>query len=247
MKAWTAAILAGTMALSGCAILPEEIVTPGGAAPDASTAGQISHDAAARQFAEVVDTVEPVAEQVCRNLRKDAYCDFRIAIDTRRRQPANAFQTLDKDGNPVLIFTIALIDDMRNPNELAFVMSHEASHHILDHLAKQQEYAEAQARVYEQAATQAGASRTGIRRASELGAALGAHSYAKQFELDADYLGAQIARAAGYDPLIGALYFDRLPDPSQEFLGTHPPNADRMAAVKAALGLGACPKGLTLC
>ena len=192
-------------------------------------------DRAARQFAEVVETVEPVAERMCRARREDDRCAFRIAIDSRRRMPANAFQTLDTDGQPVLIFTLALIADMQNPDELAFVMSHEASHHILDHLKRQRDYAAQGAQVYADAALRAGASKAAVRRASEMGAAYGARSYSRQFELDADYLGTQIAREAGYDPLRGALYFDRLPDPGEKFLGSHPPNAERMATVRRAL------------
>ena len=39
------------------------------------------------------------------------------------------------------------------------------------------------------------------------------------------------AHEAGYDPRIGALYFARIPDPGDRFLGTHPPNADRQRVV----------------
>lgn len=69
--------------------------------------------------------------------------------------------------------------------------------------------------------------------ARELGAAVGARAYSKEFELEADALGARIAALAGYDPVKGAAYFQRIPDPGNEFLGTHPPNAARIAVVKA--------------
>ncbi|MGI3165241.1 M48 family metallopeptidase [Pseudooceanicola sp. 200-1SW] len=220
--------------LAACA-LPPMPGPEGAGTPGQDIPSRLDADRAARQFAEVVATVEPVAEGICRARRDDDRCAFRIAIDSRRRMPANAFQTLDADGQPVLIFTLALIADMRNPDELAFVMSHEASHHILDHLTRQRDYAAQGAQVYAEAAMRSGASRRAVRRASELGAAYGARSYSRQFELEADYLGAQIARAAGFDPLRGALYFDRLPDPGDDFLGSHPPNAERMATVRRAL------------
>lgn len=44
---------------------------------------------------------------------------------------------------------------------------------------------------------------------------------------------------AGYDPLRGAAFFVRIPDPGDQFLGTHPRNAQRIETVRrtaAALG-----------
>ena len=42
--------------------------------------------------------------------------------------------------------------------------------------------------------------------------------------------------AAGYDPVRGAAYFTRIPDPGNKFLGTHPPNASRIETVRQAVG-----------
>ncbi|MDZ4136092.1 MAG: M48 family metalloprotease, partial [Paracoccaceae bacterium] len=64
---------------------------------------------------------------------------------------------------------------------------------------------------------------------------VGARRYSKGFELEADALGAEIALRAGLDPVRGAQFFARIPDPGDAFLGTHPPNADRMATVRAAV------------
>lgn len=224
------------LTLAGCALPPapsDPAMPPDSSGVEASA--RLSADAAARQFALVVKTVEPVAEEVCREKRQDDRCNFRIAIDPRPRRPANAFQTLDDNGQPVLIFTLALIADMQNPDELAFVMSHEASHHILRHLSKQAAYANETAQAYAEAAEKAGASKAQVRRAAEKGADVGARSHANEFELQADSLGALIARAAGYDALRGAQYFNRLPDPEKEFLGSHPPNAARMENVRRTL------------
>lgn len=52
--------------------------------------------------------------------------------------------------------------------------------------------------------------------------------------LEADGLGTEIAIRAGYDPVHGAEFFTRLPDPGDTFLGSHPPNAQRIAAVRRA-------------
>jgi predicted Zn-dependent protease len=68
-----------------------------------------------------------------------------------------------------------------------------------------------------------------------LGASVGSRQYSKEYELEADALGAEIAFAAGYDPLRGAAYFDRIPDPGDRFLGTHPANARRKEVVRAVV------------
>ena len=74
-----------------------------------------------------------------------------------------------------------------------------------------------------------------INQAQRLGAAVGARRYSQDFELEADRLGTEIAFDAGFDPERGALFFDRLPDPGNTFLGSHPPNAAREQAVEETL------------
>ena len=92
---------------------------------------------AARTFVEVVDRVVPVAEAICRERTRNVPCAFQIAIDDRPGQAPNAFQTVDDQGNPVIAFNLALLMDVRNADELAFVMGHETAHHIAGHLDRQ--------------------------------------------------------------------------------------------------------------
>ena len=195
----------------------------------------------ARNFITVVNAVEPVAEAQCVARNPGVNCDFQIVVDDRPGQPPNAFQTLDEAGRPIIAFTLALIGDVRNPDELAFVMSHEAAHHILGHLARQRQNATLGAQVFGSlAGTISGGNAEQVRAAQELGAAVGARSYSKDFELEADAVGTEIVAAAGFNPLRGAEFFFRIPDPGSRFLGTHPPNADRVAIVRetaARLGI----------
>ena len=121
---------------------------------------------------------------------------------------------------------------MRNADELAFVMGHEASHHIAGHLARQRQHATAGAVLLGGLAALTGASSGAIQTATDLGAAVGARSYSKEFELEADALGTVITKRAGYDPVRGAEFFTQIPDPGDQFLGTHPPNAQRMETVR---------------
>lgn len=187
---------------------------------------------AAKQFVEVVKTVEPVAESECKRRAPTANCDFKIVVDDRPNQPPNAFQTLDKSGRPIIAFNLGLIAAARNADELAFVMGHEAAHHIAGHIARQKQAAAAGAVIFAGLAALTGADAGGVRSAQELGAAVGARSYSKDFELEADALGTVITKRAGYNPLRGAEFFTRIPDPGNKFLGTHPPNSKRLETVR---------------
>lgn len=186
----------------------------------------------------MVERVEPVAEAECRALTKGVPCDFTIVVDDRLGEPANAFQTVDRSGRPVIGFTLALIYDAQNQDELAFILGHEAAHHISGHLALTQVSSEVGARIAGALAQARGGSPEAVQVALALGAEIGARAFSKEFELEADALGTRIAAHAGFDPVRGAAYFTRIPDPGNEFLGTHPPNSARIAVVqKVAAGL----------
>jgi Zn-dependent protease with chaperone function len=186
---------------------------------------------AAKNFVAVIARMEPLIESECRARARGRNCDFRIVVDDRRGQPPNAYQTLDPSGRPVIAFTVPLIADARNVDELAFIMGHEAAHHILDHIGRQQDSAMLGAILTGGIAAATGADAEAVRSAQDLGAVVGARRYSKGFELEADELGTIIAFRAGYDPVRGAAFFARIPDPGNRFLGTHPPNAERMRLV----------------
>jgi Zn-dependent protease with chaperone function len=226
--AWIAAALAlaGCMPVYDTAVpIPVEVAAPvaGGALPPA---------VAAQNFVAAVDRVQPVAEGYCRARTRGVPCAFRIVIDDRPGQPPNAFQTLDRAGRPILGFTPSLIARTRNIDEIAFVVGHEAAHHILGHIPQVEASATEGALMAGVLAALGGADAAAVRTAQDIGATLGARRYSKAFELQADALGAEIALRAGFDPLRGAAFFDRLPDPGDRFLGTHPPNAERREVVR---------------
>ncbi len=187
------------------------------------------------RFRQVASRVEPAAERECRRRTQGVNCDFLIRIHPNKQAPSNAYQSLSKSGRPVITMTQALIKDVNNTDELAFVMSHEAAHHIQGHLARRAQNAAAGAIIFAGLATIAGTGANDIAAAQDLGAFVGGRSYSKDFELEADRLGTVIAYKAGYDPLKGALFFARVPDPGDRFLGTHPPNAQRYYAVQATM------------
>lgn len=190
---------------------------------------------AVQNFSTVVNRVEPVAEQVCRERTSNVNCDFRIVVDDTVNAPPNAFQTVDANGRPIIAFTVSLIATARNTDELAFIMAHEAAHHVRGHLARSRQNATIGAAI---AGAIFGGDSAATEAAQQIGAAIGARSYSKDFELEADALGTVIAARAGFNPVRGAQFFNRIPDPGNRFLGTHPANADRLATVqRVAAGL----------
>jgi predicted Zn-dependent protease len=227
-----ALIAALVFALGGC-VAPYS--SPPAATPAVAIAPVQPDRAAAESFVNVVARVEPIAERYCRSRGTARNCDFRIVVDDRPGQPPNAFQTVDKFNRPVIGFTLALIADARNADELAFVLGHEASHHIRGHIPKRQDQALSGGLLAGVLAQASGLSPEEVRAAQNLGAEVAARSYSKEFELEADALGAEIALEAGFDPILGAGFFDRLPDPGDRFLGSHPPNAQRKALVVATV------------
>ncbi len=210
------------------------------AAPAArQQAANISHSQARSRLAPITARVEPVAERECRaRTNSGTDCDYLISVDSRTELAANAYQTVDKNGRPLIVFTTALIAQTGNADELAFVMGHEAAHHIAGHLTRQQNNAMTGAALSGILVAALGGNADAVEAAMDLGAGVGARSYSKNFELEADALGTVIAHKAGYDPVRGAEFFNRIADPGDRFLGTHPPNAARMEIVRrTAAGL----------
>lgn len=222
-----ALLLAMALTLSAC-VAPAPMVT---APPPAQTAPSVTP----AQFNAVVARMRPVSTQVCRERNPQLDCNFIVVLDDRPGQPPNAFHTRDEQGRPIIAFTLALIRDLRSPDEIALIFGHEAAHHIADHLPRMQQQAMTGALLGGLVAALSGVDQTTAQRMVNASATVGARRYAKPFELEADRLGALIAARGGYDPLAGAQIFRRIPDPGNQFLGTHPPNAERLAEIERAV------------
>ncbi|MBT8154935.1 M48 family metalloprotease [Epibacterium ulvae] len=222
-------MLMAVLSIAACDVVIEQ--------PQVTTAQQArsSKGVDRAAFASVQSVVEPVAERECRNRTSGLNCDFHVSIDPDRNAPPNAFQTLDKNGRPRIVFTQAMLRQLANRDELAFVMSHEAAHHIRNHLARQRQNAISGAIILGGLATLAGGTSLDVANAQDLGATVGARGYSKEFELEADELGTIITHRAGYRPSEGVRFFYRLPDPGDRFLGSHPSNPDRVKVVQATI------------
>ncbi len=213
-------------------------------ARQAPTNIQVQDPALARkitQYQTVAKQVEQVARQECR-ARSRPKCNFKFTIDTRPDLAPNAYQTVDRNGKPVIAFTLALIADMRNPDEMAFILGHEVSHHILGHLPAVRSGILSGAIAASLEAQMNGLNAEQIQRAETVGALTAIQGFSKEFELQADALGAQIAYRSGFNPVLGSKSFNRIKDPANTFLATHPGNAQRLATVRRVMaGLCADP------
>ncbi|ALI55033.1 M48 family metalloprotease [Celeribacter marinus] len=229
-----AIVLSAALGLSGCVTPvttpPSTPVPAAQSVPQSQTSG-----VSVSQFAAVVARMEPIAEAECRARAPQANCDYKILVDRRAQEPANAYQSVTDSGQPTITFTVALIADVYNIDELAFVMGHEAAHHIRGHLGRTQETAVAGAVIGSLLGAALGADAQGLQTLQNLGASVGSRTYSKSYELEADQLGTIIAARAGFNPVRGAQYFARIPDPGDQFLGSHPPNAQRIETVKRTM------------
>ncbi len=212
-------------------------------------------------FFEVVERVEPVAEQFCveQMVAEEGFdCDVTVVIDDDIEALPNAYQFFDDAGRPMVMFNLPFIAQARNQDELAFVFGHEVGHLIGDHIDKQQQQEIAGAVLMTTLAVVVqGASGTYdpglIDAAMDTGGAIGRMSFSQTYELEADMIGAYIAERAGYDPALGVRIFARRESAENEdgtlsFWGTHPPSPERVGTVLVTLnsierqrGLGATP------
>ncbi|MFC0200932.1 M48 family metalloprotease [Paracoccus rhizosphaerae] len=243
-RQWRAAIVATALALSACAPmpvagpqpLPQPIPVPVPTLPSPSAPHAATPDGAARSFVQVMRRMEPAVQQECLNRRtRPIRCDFVFVVDDRPGLEPNAFQTIDRSGRPVVGFTLSLIAQTVNPDEIAFVVGHEAAHHVLNHLDRKSGASTAAAVVLGSLATAYGGDAAAVERAQQIGASVGSRYYSKEWELEADYLGSIITLNAGYDPINGSRLFQRIPDPGNHILGTHPSRAQRLAQVRRAV------------
>lgn len=180
-----------------------------------SSMGPATHIA----FEQVSANIIATARRVCIEQRSTvglSSCDFRVIRLAGADMPANAFQTEDQSGRPVIIVTDVFVQSLLHEDELAFVLAHEAAHHIAAHrlrLLKVKTAALAEELALAPLARE---------RISPL-----------QFEREADALGVTIAQAAGYDPRNAVSLFERLPLENQT--GTnmvgHPSPKERRATL----------------
>ena len=186
-------------------------------------------------FHRVSARFEPVAESICRSFHANKsrrFCDFQIKVRNDGNEKSNAFQTIGKDGRPVITFNINMLLTMRNDDEIAFVLGHEAGHQIAEHIAQMREHEAAGALLGSFIIADDEGEKG---RGKRIGSALGRLAFSKEFELEADIIAAHITDRAGFNARRGSRELKRMGG-SSAWYSTHPPSYRRLEKVQHVLG-----------
>ena len=192
-------------------------------------------------FDHVSSRVEPAAESFCRERARGGQklsCDFTFRLAPDRALPANAYQSQDRNGRPVVTMTAALLDQLRDDDEVAMVLSHEAAHHVAGHLGSLATVSTRGTFLPEAMPEGSGVGSKATTR-TDYGRGAAARTYSRAIELEADWIGAFISERAGYSPVEGAGHFRRLPSTKHSAgarMSSHPTASQRLETVAAASG-----------
>jgi beta-barrel assembly-enhancing protease len=190
----------------------------------------------------LVDRIgQRLAENIPQEYRQPA---FRYSFDVVNMREINAFAL---PGGPMFV-NRGMIESARSEAEVAGVMAHELAHVVLRHgtvqASKAQKFQIGAIAGQILGAIVGGNAGAVIAQGSEFG--LGAYflKYGREFEREADLLGAQIMARAGYDPIAMATMFETIAKQGSrggpEWLSSHPNPGNRSAAIrKEAQMLGA--------
>ncbi|MCI5050345.1 MAG: M48 family metalloprotease [Rickettsiales bacterium] len=182
----------------------------------------------------IVNKLSPEATKLCREMNgPEANCNMIISL-AQEGKGVNAHA----DGEKIVIYP-AMIDFTTNDNHLAFVIAHEYTHHMLEHVSSSQQNVLTGAILGTLA--DALASSQGVNTSGQLGK-LGAQAsiltYSPEFEHEADYVGAYMLARAGFK-------LDNVPDFWREMSQnnpkgiytrtTHPTTPERYVALRKAI------------
>ena len=168
--------------------------------------------------------------------------EFRYSFTVVNTRDVNAFAL---PGGPMYV-NRGLIEVARNEGELAGVMAHELSHVALRHGTAQATKAEKLQYGAIAGAILGSVIGGGLGQVIGQGTQLGLGTYflkfSREYETEADILGAQIMARAGYDPRDLANMFQTLQQQSgrggnPEFLSSHPNPANRLARINQEAAL----------
>jgi predicted Zn-dependent protease len=139
------------------------------------------------------------------------------------------------DGQSILI-TSALLERLTTDDERAFVLSHELSHMLLQHIAKTQTRRVGLSLLDALLVRRYAPQGSLLQMASELGIGLVDKRSSRTFEYQADDLGVKLMSNAGYNPRAALQVFDILKagtpgSSTPEFLQDHPITDSRIRAL----------------
>ena len=166
------------------------------------------------------------------NLRQSS---FRYSFDVVNLRDINAFAL---PGGPMFL-NRGMIQAAGSEAEVAGVMAHELSHVVLRHGTAQasagQKYQIGAIAGQILGAVVGGGWGGAIAQGSQIGASLGMMKYGREYERQADLLGAQMMARAGYDPRAMARMFQTIEkqggNRGPEWLSSHPNPGNRVEAI----------------
>ena len=184
----------------------------------------------------VDDYVESVGERLVAAIPSEfRHSGFEYTFDVVNQKEINAFAL---PGGPMFL-NRGMIESARTEGEMASVMAHEISHVALRHgtaqATKGQKFQIGAIAGQVLGAIVGGAAGSVISQGSQFG--LGAYflKYGREYERQADLLGAQIMARAGYDPREMASMFKTIQSQGgrsgPEWLSSHPDPGNRAAAI----------------
>src|SRR5687767_7591313 len=185
----------------------------------------------------VDDYVERVGQRLAENIPSEfQHSEFRYAFDVVNVSDLNAFAL---PGGPMYI-NRGMLEAAKNEGEVAGVLAHEISHVALRH-GTAQAGAATKYQVGSILGQIAGAIIGGVAgQAISLGSQFGFGTaflkYGREYERQADLLGAQIMARAGYDPRDMASMFQTIQSKGggrggPEWMSSHPNPGNRQAAI----------------
>jgi Zn-dependent protease with chaperone function len=186
----------------------------------------------------VDDYVERIGERLVAAIPPQfRHQEFRYTFDVVNQREINAFAL---PGGPMFLHR-GMIEAAKSEGEVAGVMAHEISHVALRHgtaqATKAQKFQIGSIAGQVLGAIIGGAAGSVIAQGSQFG--LGAYflKYGREYEREADLLGAQIMARAGYDPRRMADMFRTIEQQSRggggpEWLSSHPNPSNRYEAIQ---------------
>ena len=182
------------------------------------------------------DFIEQIGERLVGEIPQDfRQPEFRYSFDVVNLRDINAFAL---PGGPMFL-NRGMIQSARTEGEVAGVMAHELAHVVLRHGTVQATRGQ-KLQIGAVAGQVLGAiigGRTGavVAKGSEMTAAGYFLKFGREFEREADLLGAQIMARAGYDPRAMASMFETIErqggNRGPEFLSSHPNPGNRAQAI----------------
>jgi Zn-dependent protease with chaperone function len=186
----------------------------------------------------VEDYVERIGERLTRAIPEQfRHSEFRYSFDVINQKEINAFAL---PGGPMFLHR-GMIEASKSEGEVAGVMAHEIAHVALRHgtaqATKAQGFQIGAIAGQILGAVVGGTAGSIIAQGSQFG--LGAYflKYGRDYERQADLLGAQMMARAGYDPLRMADMFRTIEQQSRgsggpEWLSSHPNPSNRYEAIQ---------------